>query len=108
STYAADREHWVARFADAPAPTGLADRPATPAPSTLTAVARLDAEEYRALAETARQAATGWAAMFFAAVAVYVHRVTGARDVLLSMPVSGRKTKIARRVPGMLSNTLPL
>ncbi|MEK8173678.1 condensation domain-containing protein [Streptomyces sp. M19] len=43
-----------------------------------------------------------------AAAAAYLHRVSGAEDVLLGMPVTGRTTSAARGSRGMFSNILPL
>src|SRR6202012_2934950 len=43
-----------------------------------------------------------------AAAAAYTHRLTGAHEIILGLPVPGRVGKTARRVPGPMMNTVPL
>ncbi|GIG56508.1 hypothetical protein Lfu02_08800 [Longispora fulva] len=47
-------------------------------------------------------------ALAVAAVAAYTHRMTGAHDVVLGLPVSARLDQATRDVPGMVSTVLPL
>ncbi|HWX30080.1 MAG TPA: amino acid adenylation domain-containing protein [Steroidobacteraceae bacterium] len=47
-------------------------------------------------------------AVIMAAAAIYQGRVTGASDLILGMPVSGRTTPKMRRVVGLAANTVPL
>ena len=42
-----------------------------------------------------------------AATAMFVHRLTGERDVVIGLPVAARDAA-ARQVPGMVSNVIPL
>ncbi len=46
--------------------------------------------------------------LLVAAVAAYTLRVTGAPEVVLGLPVTGRSGAAQRSVPGMVSNVLPL
>ncbi|MEK8169048.1 condensation domain-containing protein [Streptomyces sp. M19] len=46
--------------------------------------------------------------MLTAATAVHLHAVTGNSDVVLSLPVAGRPPELARTVPAMTANVLPL
>ncbi len=43
-----------------------------------------------------------------AAAAAYVHRMTGAPELVLGLPVAARRTPAARSVPGVASNVVPL
>ena len=43
-----------------------------------------------------------------AAAAIFVHRLTGARDVVLDVPLTARMTPLARSTPGMMANALPV
>jgi nonribosomal peptide synthetase DhbF len=43
-----------------------------------------------------------------AATAAYVHRLTGAPDVVLGVPVVARHTREQRGIPGMTANVVPL
>ncbi|MGW0822974.1 amino acid adenylation domain-containing protein [Streptomyces sp. NPDC002845] len=44
----------------------------------------------------------------FAAVALYTHRLTGARDVVIGLTVAGRVDEASRATPGMLANSVPV
>ncbi|GHF30758.1 dimodular nonribosomal peptide synthase [Streptomyces mashuensis] len=106
--HAADRDFWRRRLADAPAPASFSDRPATPAGPALRHTADLPAgtvDRLQAAAETARAT---WAELLVAATAGYVHRVTGAHDVVLGLPLTNRHGRAALRTPAMTVNVLPL
>lgn len=60
-----------------------------------------------ALREAARGLRTSLSGLVIAASAVYVHRVTGAEDFLVGIPVLGRPGSRRLRIPGMTSNVLP-
>ncbi|MFB6889988.1 amino acid adenylation domain-containing protein [Kitasatospora sp. NPDC056327] len=122
--FARDRAHWTARMADAPAAVVLAEPgtgpaapaadPAAEAPGTgpagpfrrrttlldAAAVARLDAA-------AARLGATR-GGLLLGTVAAYLHRSTGAREVVLGLPTMSRLGSAALRTPGTASNLLPL
>ena len=50
---------------------------------------------------------TNLARIITAVTAVFLHRMTGAEDLVLSLPVAGRNS-VSRRIPGMTANVLPL
>jgi amino acid adenylation domain-containing protein/non-ribosomal peptide synthase protein (TIGR01720 family) len=105
---ASDRAYWTARFADLPEPVTLAGRPpAVPAAHERVA-GRVPAEQAGALRGLAREAGAAWPVVVFACVAAYLHRVSGAREVVLGLAVAARQSDIARRTPGMVSNAIPL
>ncbi|MGW1658180.1 amino acid adenylation domain-containing protein, partial [Streptomyces atratus] len=103
-----DRDHWTGLFGDRPEPAVLADgRPQVPR-----GLARQSATLPLGVAEglrtVAREAGGSWPAVVIAAVATYLHRLTGSEEVVLGLPVSARTGRRARQVPGMVSNVLPL
>ncbi len=49
-----------------------------------------------------------WSRIVIAATAVYVYRLTGEQDVILGLVVTARQDSVLKRVPGMVSNVLPL
>ncbi|MFE4421469.1 amino acid adenylation domain-containing protein [Streptomyces sp. NPDC056817] len=106
--FARDRAYWMARFADQPPAASLAER--TPAlPERLQRrTAFLDEAALAELRATAREAEVGWPAVLVAALAVYLHRMTGNRQVVLGLPVMARAAGRARTIPGMMSGVLPL
>jgi amino acid adenylation domain-containing protein len=46
--------------------------------------------------------------VLYALMAAYMSRMTGANDIILGMPVTGRTSGKLRRVPGFLANVVPL
>ncbi|WP_197361309.1 non-ribosomal peptide synthetase, partial [Streptomyces clavuligerus] len=113
-----DREFWAARLADRPDPVSLATRSAPASGEFLRRTGVLTAPALAALRRTGHGAGTGWPTAMIATIAGYLHRVSGERDLVLGMPVTGRATGLAgpagpagasgRTVPGMVANVLPL
>lgn len=98
-----DREYWLARCADWPNAVTLADRQAPALHHRLRQTAYLSSQTMRAYASDA----SGLAQFITAAVAAYLHRLTGAQDVVLGFPVPAR-FGAGRRIPGMTSNVMPI
>ncbi|WP_338604197.1 amino acid adenylation domain-containing protein [Saccharopolyspora sp. SCSIO 74807] len=103
-----DAEFWREHLADAPAPVGLASRSGRTAHTFLRRSAELDSDAADALGAAAADSRTIWPDALIAGFAAYLHRVTGAREVVLGLPVMGRLGSTASRVPGMVVNVLPL
>ncbi|EYT79782.1 diguanylate cyclase, partial [Streptomyces sp. Tu 6176] len=104
----ADREFWSSRLADRPEPELLAGA-AHPASQTfLRDGAVLTPEATAGLHAIGRAAKASWADTVTAAFAAFLHRSTGSRDVLLSLPAMSRLGSAALWVPAMVVNVLPL
>ncbi|MBB6171884.1 amino acid adenylation domain-containing protein [Nocardiopsis mwathae] len=103
-----DREYWHTLLADRPEPARLVERADTPMRRFLRRTLHLPAASTQALRDVAEQAGTRLSRVAVAAVAAYVHRATGSRDVILGLPVTARPDPGTRDVPGMASNVLPL
>jgi amino acid adenylation domain-containing protein len=103
-----DRDFWTEELADWPAQPRSA-RPWTAVPHSFIRetgyVAPSDADGLRALARRSR---TSLPPVAMAALALYVHRLAGVGEVPLSLTVTGRVGSVARSVPAMLANVLPL
>jgi amino acid adenylation domain-containing protein len=100
----ADRTYWEAQLRDAPAAAGLAGRPAGTASSLVRAARTLPDTAAAAL-----QSAAGSApALILTTAALYLHRITGERDVSVALPVTARRGKLAKSTPSMLSNIVPV
>ncbi|MEV5241044.1 amino acid adenylation domain-containing protein [Streptomyces cinnamoneus] len=106
--HAADRDFWRTRLADRPVPVSLSDRPAAPARSVLRHTAELPAGSLTRLESAARAAKATWAELLIAATAGYLHRTTGAHDIVLGLPLMNRRGPAALRTPAMTVNVLPL
>ncbi len=89
---------------DAPAAAGLAGGLRAPPvrwsapPETLPAPA----------AAALRSAAGSAPALILTTAALYLHRITGERDVSVALPVTARRGKLAKSTPSMLSNIVPI
>ncbi|MFE0678106.1 amino acid adenylation domain-containing protein [Streptomyces sp. NPDC058867] len=103
-----DRAHWTGRYADRPDVASPAGRTALPARGFHRHVADLDAAQAKTLRATARELRVTWSEIVLAVTAAHLHRVTGAPEIVLSVPAMGRLGSVALRVPCMVRNILPL
>lgn len=106
--FAADRRFWTDRLAGLPEVAGLTPATARTSRSFLRHGTRLPAAQAAALDTVGRPAKAGRAEFMFAAAALYLHRMTGAGDVVLGVPSMGRMGSVALRVPSTVVNVLPL
>lgn len=104
----AERAHWSAAFADRPGVPRLAGRGALPSRTSLRRTAHLGPEATGRVRDLATLLRATWPEVLIAAQALYVSRATGRRDVVLGLPMTGRAGSVALRVPGMVTNVLPL
>ncbi|MER5345709.1 amino acid adenylation domain-containing protein [Streptomyces mirabilis] len=111
----ADREYWAGRLAGMPVPALLSDHlsggpgaAAAPPAVRIRRTSRLPQEYADRLAVAARGCRTRWPLFAVAATAAFLHRVTGQREVVVGLPVTGRATPAIRRTPLLASNVLPL
>ncbi|MDQ0047474.1 nonribosomal peptide synthetase DhbF [Paenibacillus polymyxa] len=113
-----EREFWIKRFADGFEVVSLADhatrnsKHATSKEATVGDFIRHTAYVTSAERERLRMAAerlnVSWPDVVLAAMAIYIHRLTGAQDVILGLPMMNRLGSASLRVPGMVMNLLPL
>ncbi len=103
-----DREYWAEQLVDRPDAVGLAGRLAATSPTFLRQTGHVPAPVADRLRALARQARANLPALAMAALAIYVHRLTSADDLILGLPVTGRTGTVARSVPGMVASQLPL
>ncbi|KOV60617.1 peptide synthetase [Streptomyces sp. MMG1121] len=106
--YARDRAYWTERCADRPEVASPAGRTALPARTFHRREADLDPERTRALRAVARDLSVTWSEIVLAVTAAHLHRVTGAPEIVLSVPAMGRLGSVSLRVPCTVRNILPL
>ena len=106
--FSQDRAYWLEQLADRRNAVTLSQRPAASPGNTLRRTVRLAESDTRRLRALCRQKGTSLTQLVTCALAVYLHRMTGAEDVTLGMAVTGRMGNVARRVPSMMSDVLPL
>ncbi|MFF7249151.1 amino acid adenylation domain-containing protein [Embleya sp. NPDC008237] len=108
--YDTDRAFWLDRLADHPEPVTLSRAPATVLPTgpILRRSVEFTPARTARLTEAASSARATWAELLIAATAGYLHRSTGAREIVLGLPLLNRRSPTALRTPAMTVNILPL
>ncbi|MGW7107128.1 amino acid adenylation domain-containing protein [Streptomyces xanthophaeus] len=103
-----DRSYWLERMAARTEPVRLVERAAVPMTRRLRRTSELSAADTRRLFAAAGRAGTRPSRLLIAAVAAYLHRVSGEQDLVLGLPVAARQDAVSADVPGMVSNIVPL
>ncbi|MGX2998786.1 condensation domain-containing protein [Streptomyces sp. JNUCC 64] len=106
--YAADREFWTGRMAGAPAPRTLGGPPTGAHAGVLNAHTDLPPGAFGRITRAAATGRATWAELFAAVAALHLHRATGARDLVLGLPLTNRRGPAALRTPHAAVNVLPL
>ncbi|WP_411759780.1 amino acid adenylation domain-containing protein [Streptomyces tunisiensis] len=106
--HAVDRDHWARRLAELPEPARLTSRTAAPTAPFLRRTAELTPAETEALDAAAARLGVRRTDLLTAATAAYLHRMTGAEDLVLGMATMSRLGSAALRTPGTASDVLPL
>lgn len=109
-----DRAYWLDRMSAAAPPVSLAAGPGAGGPGKSLAMTARDVVRHREpLAPSgcwdalARETRATWAEVIAAGTAVYLSRLTGARDIVMGLPMMNR-SGAALRVPCLTVNVLPL
>jgi nonribosomal peptide synthetase DhbF len=106
--YLRDREYWGKQFLKRPDRVTLASRPPSWPDGFIRCTVELpraDTDRLRALGARHRKSLSE---VFTAAAAIYVHRMTGARNITLGSVVAARPNADMQRIVGMFSNIVPL
>ncbi|MFZ2238121.1 MAG: condensation domain-containing protein, partial [Gordonia amarae] len=102
-----DREYWSGRLTDLPAPIRLGS-PSGASGAAHNVGADLDEPLQRAVRDFCAANDVTVAAVAVAATALYLARMSGRDEVVLSLPVSARTNALLRRSGGMVSNVVPI
>src|SRR6476661_3126210 len=103
-----DRQFWIDYLADLQEPASLGERARPAAHGFIRHSGLLPFSRLQHLHSVAHRAGVSLPQLVIAAAAIFVHRLTGAQDVIVDVPLTGRVTPAARRAPWMMSNVLPL
>ncbi|WP_152447813.1 non-ribosomal peptide synthase/polyketide synthase, partial [Rhodococcus triatomae] len=106
--FQSDREYWMSRAAGLPAPLTLSHRTGRLEVRSRVVGGALPDRILTALDDAVTRHNSADTAVTVAALAVYLADMTGATDIVLSLPVSARTTAVLRRSGGMVSNVVPL
>ncbi|MEV5649251.1 amino acid adenylation domain-containing protein [Nocardia sp. NPDC052254] len=103
-----DRIYWRESLTGLRSVPSLSDRVAPPCAVPLAARAVLPPDSEDALSAAADRFDAQVPVLIVATVLAYLARMTGAHDVVVSLPVAARTTAALRRSAGMVANTVPL
>ncbi|MET7771431.1 amino acid adenylation domain-containing protein, partial [Nocardia sp. NPDC005366] len=106
--FQSDKQHWAHRVEGLEEGSSLAGRSAPPSPVNGVASAALSAEQDDLLSAAVKRHDNSPAGLLIAGFAAYLAQMTGAEDVILSLPVTARTTAAMRRSGGVVSNIVPL
>ncbi|WP_264925386.1 non-ribosomal peptide synthetase, partial [Streptomyces sp. A012304] len=105
---AADRAHWTARLTALSEPVRIGRASADPG-SGSQRLPITTGDGCGVLEAAAERVGVRWSRVLIAAVALYLHRRTGAHDLVLGLPVTGRAADpCLLATPGVVSNMVPL
>ncbi|HZD96385.1 MAG TPA: amino acid adenylation domain-containing protein, partial [Candidatus Sulfotelmatobacter sp.] len=105
---ARDRQYWLAATADRPDVITLSGKPPAKSRAILRRSAFIPESLLKSLVDSGKQCGASLAQVVEAAAALYLHRFTGAEEVVLGVPVTARAGRRTRSTPGLVSNVLPL
>ncbi|MET7938418.1 amino acid adenylation domain-containing protein, partial [Streptomyces sp. NPDC005322] len=104
-----DREYWRGVLQDAPGAVSLSREKPAKAPHSLRRhLEEIPGEAAGELRAAARRLRTSLSGLLVSAAAALVHRMSGADDIVLGVPVIGRTGGRLRGIPGMMANVLPV
>ncbi|OKK04807.1 non-ribosomal peptide synthetase [Streptomyces sp. CB03234] len=108
--FTTDRAYWTQALEGIGAadPVSLAPRPGRVPVDHVRQAGEIPAADAETLRDLARETRVSWPAAVVAAIAGYLHRLTGADDIVLGLATSARLGAEAKRTPGMVSNALPV
>lgn len=106
--FKADRQYWLDLLADCPEPPGLGLRTAPASGQLLHQVAELPASTVAQLQQFAQSLDLTFPQVMTLAVAIFIHRLTEAEDVVLGQLMTARMSPNARQTPAMVTNVVPL
>ncbi len=102
--FQSDKEFWAESTADAESAPALAGQPH----GTASVLVRAGTDVPQDIAARLSASAASGPAILVATAAVFLHKMTGESDISLGLPVTARRGALAKSVPSMMSNIVPL
>ncbi|GGA35435.1 non-ribosomal peptide synthetase [Dyella nitratireducens] len=104
-----DRDYWKEKLSDLPEAGSLSRLgPHSSMGGLRRSTGHLSIDTVQRLRELGKQTSTSLPQILIALVAAYYHRATGAHDLVIGMPVSGRINATLRKTPGMVANIVAI
>ncbi|MGC1458740.1 MAG: amino acid adenylation domain-containing protein, partial [Steroidobacteraceae bacterium] len=106
--YLKDRAFWIQKLQGRPEAVTLSGQPPGWPSATIEHQASIPGSTFQRLEDLGTVCRVGVVGVLFAALAVYLSRLSGQRDLLLGMPVAGRIGPKHHRSTGLMANVVPL
>ncbi|WP_110927796.1 amino acid adenylation domain-containing protein [Bacillus massiliglaciei] len=106
--FEADRVFWKKKMENRNGAVSLAEKTAAPSDSFIQETNYLNQSAADRIKKSARKRKNGWPDVIAAAIAIYIHRLTGSEEVTLGLPMMGRLGTAAVNIPCTRMNILPL
>ena len=106
--FISDRDYWLRVLAGPPDVATLSTRPFAHCQKFIRETVYLDSTDTNRLRSLGNRAQASLPQVIAALVAAYLHRLTGARDIILGLAATGRFGKAAQNTPAAVANVLPL
>ncbi|MGG0302265.1 amino acid adenylation domain-containing protein [Bacillus albus] len=103
-----DRAFWLEKFADEPEVVSLAERAPRTSNGFLRETAYLSSSSTKTLLDDINISLTSWPEFIVAVTSIYMHKLTGANDIVLGLPMMGRLGSASIYTPSMVMNLVPL
>ena len=104
--FADDREYWIRQFVGRPERVDRGLRPSWRSGSVMRETSYLEPSRIDGLHVLAQRSGLTWQRLMIVATAIHAHQATGVEDVVVRVPVTGRTSSLARRIPGMATNVV--
>jgi len=107
--YGRDRDYWKQQLAQLPEAVTLSRRTRRHSMGGLRrSIGHLSVDTTQRLGELGKRIGASLPQVLIGLVAAYYHRATGASDLVIGMPVSGRINATLRGAPGMVANAISI
>jgi amino acid adenylation domain-containing protein len=103
-----DRQYWLDLLADCPEPPSLGLRTSPASEQLLHQIVDLPAATVARLRQVAERLELTFPQLVTLAVAIFIHRLTEAEDIVLGQLMTARMSPTARQTPAMVTNVVPL
>jgi amino acid adenylation domain-containing protein len=103
-----DRAYWLGQMANMHAPARLTSRGSNGSYVPARCTDQVSASASAAIRKVMAETGVSLGGLFVGLAALYLRRLTGASDITVGMLVAARTSPAARKVPGTVSNTVPV
>lgn len=103
-----DRDYWMQQLANLPPPATLARPGNHLSTGVLRSTGQFSAQQVERLRALGKQCGASLPQMLISLIAAYYYRCTGAEDLVLAMPVTGRISVLYRQAAGLVANVILL